>query len=406
MAKQMRSKEIRDDLGVGFGTSIVPYREPGTGGRGQKTVNGIVYQRASVWIVNANGVRLRKDFYSKTKRELERKVAKALETPARTAEVSKMTIEAYFVDRFLPGVASTVRPATLASYKNAVDTRIVPMIGKAKFATLRPDNVRAWIGEMKKNGKGDRSDQIAVAILKRGYKRAVDDGLITVSMVANVTAPKVETREKYIPNRKETIHFLRSIRASVEESDYFPLAYCAVSLGMRESELFGLTWDKIDFKAKTVNVFEQCGPLADGTLGQVPCKTGPSKRTLSLDSLTIRALKLQRGKNARLVFPSRTGGYILKRTMAALWFPRLPEAGGLPNDGRIWFHLLRGTAASLLSSDDVSSPKIDKWLGHVTPGIAGRYITIHDADLVKVASVMQRILQPVWSNAGGKDVVN
>ena len=212
MERQTRTKKVLDDLGLGFGTSIVREREAGMGSRGQKTINGIVYERAYVWIVNANGVRQRKDFYAKTKRELERKVAKAQETPARTAEVSKMTVEAYFVDRFLPGAEPTVRPATLASYKNAVETRIVPMIGKAKFATLTADNVRAWMRDMKKDGRGDRSDQVAVAILKRGYKRAVDDALITASLIANVTLPKVEAREKYIPNRKEAIHFLRSVR--------------------------------------------------------------------------------------------------------------------------------------------------------------------------------------------------
>lgn len=400
MSKTARPKKIETD-GLPFGSTITMEREAGTGSRDQKTVRGYVYERARVWIVNSKGVRERKEFYDKTKRGLERKVAKALATPARTSEASKMTVEAYFRDRFLPGAQSTIRPATYASYLNAVDTRIAPMIGKARFATLTPDNVRAWIAEMKKNSKGDRSDQVAVAILKRGYKRAVDDGLLAVSMIANVTLPKVETREKYIPNRKETVEFLRSIKASAEESDYFPLVYCAVSLGMRESELFGLTWDKVNFKAKTVNVFEQCGPRDDGTLGQVPVKTGPSKRTLSLDPLTIRALEMQKGKDALLVFPSRTGGYILKRTMAGVWFPRLLETGGLPTDGRVWFHLLRGTAASLLSSEDVSSPKIDKWLGHVTPGIAGRYITIQDADLEKIAGVMKGVLASVCGNSGG-----
>ena len=111
---------------------------------------------------------------------------------------------------------------------------------------------------------------------------------------------------------------------------------------------------------------------------------------------------MQQGKDERFVFPSRSGGYILKRTMAATTFPRLLEIGALPNDGRIWFHLLRGTAASLLSSADASSPKIDKWMGHVTPGIAGRYITIQDADLVEIAGVMRGILAPVWNGNGGK----
>ncbi len=73
-----------------------------------------------------------------------------------------------------------------------------------------------------KLGNGDRSDQLAVAILKRGYKRAYDDGLIAVSPIQNVKPPKVKAKEKYIPNRKEIVHFLRSVKASAEESDLLP----------------------------------------------------------------------------------------------------------------------------------------------------------------------------------------
>ena len=61
-----------------------------------------------------------------------------------------------------------------------------------------------------------------------------------------------------------------------------------------------------------------------------------------------------------------------------------------------WFHLLRGGAASILSSEDISTPKIDKWLGHSISGIAGKYIKIGDSDLDSIAKVMARLLKPVW----------
>jgi integrase len=268
-------------------------------------IRGIRYERARVHIEDAKGVRNRKIIYGKTKAELERKVKAALATPARTAEASKMTVEAYFVDRFLPGAKSTIAPATYASYKNAVDTRIVPGIGKARFASLQPDNVRAWIAEMTDEGEGARADQIAVAILKRGYNRAVEDGLLASSPVSHVKLPKAEMREQYILDLKETIHFLRTVRLSNADAKWFPLMYCAVSLGMRESELFGLRWDKVNMISHRVRILEQSGPLSDGkTLGQVVLKTPSSKRTLYLDPATERVLKIQIGKDRHFVFPN------------------------------------------------------------------------------------------------------
>lgn len=400
---RVSSVVIADDLSS---MVITHEREAGSGTRDQIVIGGHRYERARVWIVDAKGVRKRKPLYAKTVAKLEAKVKAALATPARNAEVSKMSVETYFRDRYLTGVKPTVKPATYESYENAVNTRIAPMIGKAKFASLTADNVRAWIAEMKKNGEGDRSDQMAVAILKRGYRRAVDDGLLTASMIASVKAPQVVAKEQYILNLLETVNFLRTIRLSKTDAAWFPLMYCAVSLGMREGELFGLKWDKVDLAEGRVKVFEQCGKLDDGTLGQVSLKTASSKRTLYLDDLTIKALEMQKGKHPTLVFPGQKGGYILKRTLGATVLPRLLEQADLPTDGTIWFHLLRHVASSLLASEDVGTEKIDKWMGHRVSGIAGKYIKIHEADLEQIARLMVQLLKPVWTNPRAKKGAN
>ena len=59
--------------------------------------------------------------------------------------------------------------------------------------------------------------------------------------------------------------------------------------------------------------------------------------------------------------------------------------------------LLRHVASSILSSANVSTPKIDKPMGHSVSGIAGKYIKIHDEDLAQVAEIMAGLLAPVWN---------
>ena len=87
---------------------------------------------------------------------------------------------------------------------------------------------------------------------------------------------------------------------------------------------------------------------------------------------------------------------MLKRTINATVLPRLLAASGSNDDRAFWFHLLRGVGASISSSEDVSTPKIDKWLAHSISGIAGKYIKIGDSDLDSIAKVMARLLKPVW----------
>ena len=399
MATKRKSSVKRLEGEDGGIPSIIVYdRDAGTGARDvTETKPGYQYLRARHWVEDAKGVRKRKTIYAKTQAGLDKKVKALLASPSANAEISKMTVQTYFRDRFLPGTKVTTRPATYASYENSVNTRIVPMIGKAKFTTLKPDNVRAWIAEMQANGNGARAIQSAVQVLKRGYFRAFEDNLISSNPIAGVRPPKAEPRDKDLLDLGETIKFLRAIRLSNADSAWFPIMYCAVSLGMRQGELFGLTWANVDLVKRRVRVVEQCGPLADAkTLGQAPVKTETSKRTLYLDELTIRALEMQKGKHPTLVFPGNKGGYILKRTINATVVPRLLSLSGFSKDRIFWFHLLRGGAASILSSEDVATPKIDKWLGHSISGIAGKYIKIGDSDLESIAKIMARLLKPVW----------
>jgi integrase len=397
-AREARPKKvIADDTGLG--SFIVFEREAGTGTRDTVTIKGQRYMRSRDWIVNAKGERVRKITYGRTEAELNRKVKRLLATPAANLEASKLSVQKYFKERFLPGVKSEVRSTTYASYENAVEKRIIPGLGKTPFQKLAPDNVRAWIKEMAEAGLGQRSDQIAVAILKRGYKRALEDGLIAADPIGHVKLPKAKMKPQYVPSLKETIHFLSTVRE--KRPEHFALLFCAISLGMRESELFGLTWDRVDFETGRVRVVKQAGLLADGkTLGQVDLKTRSSERTLYLDRLTAKALEMQKGRDARLVFPGPRGGYFKRHTMSATVFPSLLEAAGLPTDGTLWFHLLRHAAQSMLSAANVSSPKIDKWAGHTTGGIAGKYILIHDEELEGVAGVMERLLEPVFAEKG------
>jgi integrase len=393
--RKPRIKSAESDS-AGFMASVTYERDPGSGSRDIVIVHGHRYHRARQYVVNAKGIKERKTLYGKTSADLERKVKKLLATPAKNADVAKLTVADYFQDRYLPGAEASVRPATYASYKNAFDTRIEPMLGKAKFATLAPDNVRAWIKEMSANDKGRRADQLAVQILKRAYARAHDDGFLVANPIANVRPPKAPPRERHVFTLKETIKFLRTIRKSKVDAENFPLFYCAIALGMRESELLGLTWNRVNLSENYLEVVQQLG-TKNGKIAVVDyLKTKASVRTLHLDSRLVEALEMQKGKHPTLVFPGPKGGFMLKRNLGQCTLPRILAEAGLPNDGTVWFHLLRGVGASLLASKDVQTAKIDRWLGHVSTGIAAKYVRAFDSDLVAIAEVMGGILKPVW----------
>jgi integrase len=421
MAKSRKPKVKRGEADpLGFGSVLVMERDPGAGARDQHTVNGYVYERGREWITNAKGVRERKTFYGKTRKELEEKIAAALAVPARLADVAKISLKDYLRERFLPGAKTTIRAATYSTYETAIDKHMIKQIGDAKFADFTADNARAWIKELQDAGIGPRAIQNAVNVLKRAYIRAFKDGALAYNPLLAVRTPKAEARDQHILTKAEVIKFLRHARST----EWGGLMYLAVALGMRQGELLGLTWPRVHLDDETpyVDVQEQ---VAAGALA--PLKTKASKRRLYLDPGSVTILEQVRGEQAnrlnpyKLVFPSKPKppappkrqprviipqdklpafDFLSKDNLTGRVLPTLLERAEVQIDG-VTFHGLRHAGASLLASHRIPPSTIERWLGHSSKGITARYIHAYDDDLKDAASTMGTILAPVFGDKNG-----
>lgn len=154
---------------------------------------------------------------------------------------------------------------------------------------------------------------------------------------------------------------------------------------MREAELFGLTWQAIDFERGTLQIFQQLrrarpnrGEPRKFVLQAVKTKAG--ERTLKLDADLIEVLRAHKrnydeeralfGEKWRdpwgtLVFTSDAGGPIHISGLLVHFKQALKEAG-LP---KIRFHDLPHTAATLMLADGVRLFTVSNLLGHSSPSI-------------------------------------
>ena len=130
--------------------------------------------RGSYWIDTAGGPK-RKYITGKTRDDVRDKLAKALSDRAGglVFDAGTTTTGEYLTQWLPDSVRGTVRKSTYRSYKQVVDSQLVPGVGRVKLAKLRPDHVRGLYRDMLDKGLSTRTVQYAHTLLKRALTQAV-----------------------------------------------------------------------------------------------------------------------------------------------------------------------------------------------------------------------------------------
>lgn len=147
------------------------------------------------------------------------------------------------------------------------------------------------------------------------------------------------------------------------EPQWFALFFTALRTGMRQGEIFGLTWDDLDIVKQRVFV------RRNFTHGQVVTPKNGRHRRIPMSPELAEVLRASRHLGGELVFPREDGthlsGHCVRRPM-----DRVIRATGLP---RIAFHDLRHSFASQLVMAGVPIRAVQEFLGHQTLQMTMRY---------------------------------
>lgn len=182
------------------------------------------------------------------------------------------------------------------------------------------------------------------------------------------------------PARQTTEHaYLTAAQAKAlldtareHDPDLHPLLTLGLYTGLRIDELAGLSWDAINFEARSVSVRRTVGWI-NGAWSFGEPKTKKSARTLTLPKPAIDALIEQRDRQGflkraagdrwrpyDLVFASSLGMPIEHKNVSRRLHVLLVRAG-LPKMG---FHRLRHSCASLLVASGIPMRAVTEQLGH------------------------------------------
>lgn len=237
---------------------------------------------------------------------------------------------------------------------------------------LSRDNIqKALTDYAQKHTKGTVANRFAR--LHEVLKYAVEEGYIIhdpMSSVHFTGKDSVKVTYLTVAQIKQVLDYIEShtfekrIGHTVETGTDYAIA-SAILTGARESELAGLTWDRVDFDHKTITIDRQILATSKSKSTEfAKLKTPSSVRTISVPDRFLEMICPLRAEGDTLVFNSRLNShlstsslsYVLKHLLKKLKI----DAPGFH------FHSLRHSHVALLLSEGVDIYAISKRLGHAS----------------------------------------
>ena len=146
---------------------------------------------------------------------------------------------------------------TQLSYLSIIENHLKPRFGKYKLKSLNSAAIQEMIVELKTNGLAKTTVKGVLSVLRLSLDYAIEPlGYIAVNPVDKVKIPKFEKNpyERVVLTNEE---FERIIERFPADSRFHIPLMIGYYTGLRISECFGLTWDDIDLKKRTISVNKQ-----------------------------------------------------------------------------------------------------------------------------------------------------
>ena len=280
--------------------------------------------------------------------------------------------------------AQTFDPVTLEAVESRLRLHIYPELGGKRLDELaaRPSLIKAWLSGMK---LAPSTVAKVFTHLNSILLAAALDGRIRVNPCAGLSRNLPQgARRKLKPwTREQTA----AVRAGLPDR-LAAIVDAGTGLGLRQSEIFGLSVDEINFLRRQVDVRRQVKIVGGRLVFAVP--KGKKERDVPLSGPTAGALAAHlaafpavevtlpwhepntrrhgRPVTAALLFTTLTGRAQHRNSFNAnIWHPAV-LAAGLPDDRVNGCHMMRHVFASTLISSGIDVRTVAEFLGHSDGG--------------------------------------
>ena len=276
---------------------------------------------------------------------------------------------AEFAEIWIKDYCAEYSPLVIKNYRCNLKNWILPKLGRFKLDKITPLVLDSFISYLKSsNNLANGQEKISNGSIQKIWQ--ITHTILTTAYVKNLisTNPcekvRLELKKeiKTDANYWDVTTYQKALQLlSYEESDSARVVEFAVKTGLRRSEIWGLTWNDIDFQNLTISVNKTLQKV-NGVMQILPCKTGSSVRVIALPATLVTLLNKYRAKHPGNIYIFQNLNY----DCVPVWFRKWQIKNNIP---KIRFHDLRHTHASLLLFKNIDIKTISERLGHSNIGI-------------------------------------
>ncbi|MDO4989611.1 MAG: site-specific integrase [Eubacteriales bacterium] len=243
-------------------------KSSGMGTIRKKTIirNGTEYTywegRYTVGYDTGTGKQIQKSVSGKTQKEVSQKIKQLSRTVDEDvySEPSRMTVGEWlqiWQAEYLVGVAVN----TAHSYRSDCRNHIIPALGAVQLSKLTPIMIQKFYNGLRNKNTGEPLNPKTVRDIHGTFHRALNKAVALDLIARNpadvsngkIELPRAEEKERVPMEDDEVSRFIEEI-----EGHKYRLVYLVTLFtGLREGEVLGLSWDRIDWKHNTIQVKQQ-----------------------------------------------------------------------------------------------------------------------------------------------------
>ena len=323
----------------------------------------------------------------KTRKEAERAFA-ALRDEIRLGsyvEPSKLTLNRFLEEEWLPAIRASVRPSTLRFYAQNVASYIKPTIGRTLLPNVTAAKLNAFYATLLANGRtggrgrsggslSPKTVRHVHTLLHKALNDAVRWGHLARNPASLAEAPRARTPEMHVWTAEQLRAFLREVECERLYAAWLLL----ITTGMRRGEVLGLSWENVDLRGSRLSVVRSLTVVDYQHVEMLEPKTAKGRRSVALDPVTVDALKAHRKQQLEeRVFAGSTwqdNGLVFARSNGAAIHPeyvsrRFTQLSARAEQPRIRLHDLRHSYATAALSSGISPKVVSERLGHSSVSI-------------------------------------
>ena len=321
---------------------------------------------------------------------------------------SKLTLGEW-LDIWLQEYQGSKKPMTVRNYTGTINKHIRPGLGGTRLTKLTNLMIQRFYNSLceGEHPLAPKTVKNVHGILHKALDQAVKSGELKVNPSCNCVLPKMVQHEIKPLEPDEITRFLENL----EGEPYKNLFLTAFFTGMRQGELLGLSWDRVDFKNGIIEIRQQLQCI-DGVYSlQTP--KHDKVRIIAPVQLVMDALKEEyetQRKNRQLlgnawknewnlVFTDETGKLLVRRTVDK-HYKKILEKSGIEEHR---FHDMRHTFAVSMLDAGEDLKTLQENLGHATAAFTlSQYAHVSQKMRLQSSKRMNDYFQKLMPDATGE----